>query len=273
MPEQTVAKTQQSTPSSQYPTPAALTIAGSDSSGGAGIQVDLRSFQRQQVYGCTAITAVTAQNGVGVQALEILPAALVREQLVSILQGIPVAAAKTGMLGHAAIIQAVAECWRDCDIPLVVDPVMVATSGASLLPAAAIDSLRQHLLPLATLVTPNLPELAALTALPVEQPHQRLAAATRLLELGCDAVLIKDGHGGGAQVNDVLFDGDRQWRFTHPRLTGEYHGTGCASSAAICAALARGLTLADAVEYALDDLHQRLQSARPSLCGAVHYIW
>lgn len=255
--------------------PVALTIAGSDSSGGAGIQADLRSFQRQRVYGTSVITAVTAQNGAGVQAVQRLPASLVSAQMESVFTGMPVRAAKTGMLGDTAIIQAVAASWRQFatkDIALVVDPVMIATSGARLLDLDALQALRQDLIPLATLVTPNLPELQALTGMPVTRINERLEAAQLLLSWGCQAVLIKDGHGTGSRVSDILLSKQQRLEFRQSRLSGEFHGTGCTSSAAICAGLARGLPLHSAVDQALASLHSLLKSARPGLVGTVNYL-
>lgn len=255
--------------------PVALTIAGSDSSGGAGIQADLRSFQRQRVYGTSVITAVTAQNGAGVQAVQRLPASLVSAQMESVFSGMPVRAAKTGMLGDTAIIQAVAAGWRQFatkDIALVVDPVMIATSGARLLDPDALQALREELIPLASLVTPNLPELQALTGMPVTRTSERLEAAQLLLSWGCQSVLIKDGHGTGSRVSDILLSRQQRLEFRQSRLTGEFHGTGCTSSAAICAGLARGLPLHSAVDQALASLHSLLKSARPGLVGTVNYL-
>lgn len=256
--------------------PTALSIAGSDSSGGAGIEADLRSFQRHRVYGTAAITAITAQNATGVQAAHILPTAWVEQQLRSIIDDIPITAAKTGMLANSEIINCVAQLWREINsgqkIPLVIDPVMVATSGANLLDPNAIHALKEQLLPQAYLLTPNLPELAALTEMPVQNIEQRIMAGRQLMDQGCYAVLIKDGHGDGSRVTDILLTPEGQWEFSQSRLSGEFHGTGCYSSAAICAGLARGLRLHVAVDQALATLHSLLKQAQYTKSKTLKYI-
>lgn len=266
----------------RFHSPVALSIAGSDSSGGAGIQADLRHFQYFDVFGTTAITAITAQNGAGVQAVELMPAAMVQAQLQSVLSGMPVAAAKTGMLGNHDIITAVAQTWQSMNqqrqtqglapIPLVLDPVMVATSGAALLQSDATQCLLECLLPQATVVTPNLPELAALTGSPLTNAHEKRQAAEQLLQRGCQAVLMKDGHGDGQQIDDVLLTTQGEFHFGYPRLEGEFHGTGCATAASICAGLALGNDLHTTVEQALNHLHERLPLARASLCSDLRYL-
>lgn len=271
-----------STAENSFHSPVALTIAGSDASGGAGIQADLRHFQHFGVFGTTVITAITAQNGAGVQAVELLSAEMVRAQLQSVLTGMPVAAAKTGMLGNSDIIAAVAKSWQQANaerqqrglapIPLVLDPVMVATSGASLLQQDATQCLLEQLLPQASLLTPNVPELAALTGMPVDNAHEKRRAAEALMARGCPAVLLKDGHGKNDTIDDVLLSTEGEFHFRFPRLKGEFHGTGCATAASICAGLAHGKALASAVEQALDHLHQRLPLARASLCSELRYL-
>jgi hydroxymethylpyrimidine/phosphomethylpyrimidine kinase len=225
--------------------PVALTIAGSDSGGGAGIQADLKTFEAFGVWGTSALTGVTAQNTVGVQDALVLPARLVRAQIDSVVSDIGVAAAKTGMLGSAAVIEAVAAAAVDHRLgPLVVDPVLVTSTGDLLLEHGAIGILRSVLLPLAAVVTPNIPEAAALLGHPVEGMEGMAAAAAELAADGAAAVLIKGGHAGGDRSPDVLWrDGRAQW-FEGIRITGRYsHGTGCTLSAAICAQLAAGVEL------------------------------
>ena len=225
--------------------PVALTIAGSDSGGGAGIQADLKTFEAIGVWGTCALTGVTAQNTVGVQDALVLPAGLVRAQIDSVVSDIGVAAAKTGMLGSAAVIEVVAAAAADHGLrQLVVDPVLVTSTGDLLLEDGAIGVLRSVLLPLAAVVTPNIPEAAALLGHPVEGMAGMEAAAAELAADGPSAVLIKGGHAGGDRSPDVLWrDGRAEW-FEGVRLAGRYsHGTGCTLSAAICAQLAAGVEL------------------------------
>jgi hydroxymethylpyrimidine/phosphomethylpyrimidine kinase len=227
----------------------ALTIAGSDSGGGAGIQADLKTFAAYGVYGASAVTAITAQNTVAVVEVHLLPPALVRAQIDAVLGDIGADAVKTGMLGSAEIVRTVAEAMRAYRPPvLVVDPVMIAKSGSTLLDAAAVTALREHLLPLADLVTPNAPEAAALTGRDVHSVATAREAARRLHALGPKAVLVKGGHLTGDDVVDVLYDGVTLLELRGPRLPGrQTHGTGCTLAAAIAAALAGGLGLEEAV--------------------------
>jgi hydroxymethylpyrimidine/phosphomethylpyrimidine kinase len=229
----------------------ALTVAGSDSGGGAGIQADLRTFAAHGVHGTSALTAVTAQNSVGVSAWVALEPAMVVAQMEAVATDMPVAAAKTGMLASAAIIGAVADAVRRLALaPLVVDPVMVAKSGDRLLDAAAERAYVERLFPLATLVTPNLHEAAALLGREVRDVGAMRAAARDLAALGARAVLVKGGALAGDAV-DVLFDGARAIDLPAPRVeTANTHGTGCTLSAAICARLALGDGLVDAVRAA-----------------------
>ncbi len=228
-----------------------LTIAGSDSSGGAGVQADLKTFTVLRVYGMTAITALTAQNTQGVFAVEVMPARFVEAQIDAVVGDVGVDAVKTGMLATAEIVAAVAERVRAHRLgPLVVDPVMRAQSGADLLAPEAREALRRELLPLATLVTPNLAEAEALTGFPVESREEMERAAKEIVAYGAKACLIKGGHGRGLLAEDVLFDGVQVRVFAAPRLaTRHTHGTGCQLSAAITAALARGMSLEDAVGF------------------------
>jgi hydroxymethylpyrimidine/phosphomethylpyrimidine kinase len=230
-------------------TPIALTIAGSDSSGGAGIQADLKTFAARGVYGASVITAVTAQNTLGVQAVHVLPAEIVRAQMVSVLSDLAVGAAKIGMLASPENVEAVAAVLQGYPaLPVVLDPVLVSSSGRSLLEPDARETLRTRLIPRATLLTPNLPEAAQLLGLPQARDVTDMEHQAKLLaRLGC-AVLLKGGHGGGAVSVDVLFDGAAFHHFSAPRVAAKNtHGTGCTLSSAIAAELAKDATLHEAV--------------------------
>jgi hydroxymethylpyrimidine/phosphomethylpyrimidine kinase len=231
----------------------ALTIAGSDSSGGAGIQADLKTFSAFGVYGASVITALTAQNTTGVQGVETVAPAFVARQIASVLSDLDVGAIKTGMLATADIVSTVARALGAArSIPLVVDPVMVATSGDVLLAPDAIASIRTELIPLAALITPNLPEAARLLGRQLVQTEAEVEDQARALQqLGCRAVLIKGGHGTGEEAVDILFDGSATRRFALARIdTPHTHGTGCTLSAAVAALLAQGVPLQAAVERA-----------------------
>jgi hydroxymethylpyrimidine/phosphomethylpyrimidine kinase len=219
--------------------PVALTIAGSDSGGGAGIQADLKTFAALGVHGTSAITAITAQNTTGVTDILELPIDLVRKQIAAVVDDIGVQAAKTGMLSSAAIIGVVAEAVRDYGLSrLVVDPVMVAKGGAKLLRNDAIDALREQLLPLAAVVTPNLPEAEVLLGRPVASLDERKQAARDLVAMGARAAVVKGGH--AADATDVYFDGTQMIELRARRIdTANTHGSGCVFSAAIAAWLAR----------------------------------
>jgi hydroxymethylpyrimidine/phosphomethylpyrimidine kinase len=228
----------------------ALTIAGSDSSGGAGIQADLKTFTVFGAYGMSAITALTAQNTTGVAAIHAVPAPFVRQQIDAVVTDIGVDAVKTGMLANRVIIETVAAALRDHRIErVVVDPVLLAQSGAALLEDDARSTLLRALIPLASLVTPNIPEAAALLAMAIESEQAMHTAARRFVELGARAALIKGGHLAGADAVDVLYDGSALRVLRAPRIqTPHTHGTGCMLSAAITAGLAHGKSLASAVE-------------------------
>ena len=231
----------------------ALTIAGSDSSGGAGIQADLKTFAAFGVYGASALTALTAQNTRGVVAVDAVAARFVVAQMEAVLSDLDVGAIKTGMLANAAIVGAVADRLRvELGRPIVVDPVMVATSGHVLLEPDAIDALKRQLLPKAFLVTPNLSEAARLLgADEAVSEAQTVAQARALLNFGCKAVLLKGGHGSGNEAVDILCDGAGIERFARPRIDARNtHGTGCTLSAAIVALLAHGVGLREAVARA-----------------------
>jgi hydroxymethylpyrimidine/phosphomethylpyrimidine kinase len=251
----------------------ALTIAGSDSSGGAGIQADLKTFSAFGVYGASVITALTAQNTLGVTAVEAVAPSFVAAQMDAVLSDLEVGAIKTGMLANAAIVAMVARKLRaGTPLPLVVDPVMVATSGDSLLAPDAVEALRRELLPLATLLTPNLPEAARLLATTeATSESDAIAQAKALHALGCRAVLIKGGHGTGESAVDILYDGAGVQRLVHPRLdTPHTHGTGCTLSAAIAALLAQGVGLSQAVGRAKEYVWQALQHGRTLGVGRGH---
>ncbi len=230
----------------------ALTIAGSDSSGGAGVQADLKTFTVLGVYGATAITALTAQNTRGVHAVHAVPASFVRQQIDAVAGDIDIDAAKTGMLADAETVAVVADAVRAHGLrSVVVDPVLVAQSGDSLAGAGVCRALRDELLPLATLVTPNLHEAQELTGLPVQSVAQMRAAARALCRLGANAALVKGGHLEGDIAVDIFDDGSEARELKAKRIDAEHtHGTGCQLSATITAHLARGTPLPDAVRQA-----------------------
>nr|WP_241895690.1 bifunctional hydroxymethylpyrimidine kinase/phosphomethylpyrimidine kinase [Jatrophihabitans sp. GAS493] len=227
----------------------ALTIAGSDSGGGAGIQADLKTFLTCHVHGMSAITAVTVQNSLGVSGFYELPPTAVAEQIESVATDIGVDAAKTGMLASAKIIEAVAEVLRRLQIgPLVVDPVAASQHGDALLRADALEALRDRILPLADLVTPNIGEIRLLTGIEVRSDSAAREAAHALFELGPRNVLVKGGHRDGAAAIDLLFDGTTFTQYSAGRrATDHTHGTGDTLAAATCAGLARGLAMPAAV--------------------------
>jgi hydroxymethylpyrimidine/phosphomethylpyrimidine kinase len=241
----------------------ALTIAGSDSGGGAGIQADLKTFQQFGVYGTSVIVALTAQNTRGVRAVESVPEAMVAAQLTALAEDLPPDALKTGMLAEAALVRLVAKAIRENGWqPLVVDPVMVATSGQRLLTTEAEDVIRESLVPLAALVTPNLDEAAVLTGRVVHDVATMERAGETLVRFGAAAALVKGGHLTGDTVTDILVTPDGVRRFTRPRIpTGSTHGTGCTLSAAITAGLALSRPLETAVADALDFVHRAIARA------------
>ncbi len=238
----------------------AMTVAGSDSGGGAGIQADLKTFAALGIFGTSAITALTAQNSRGVHHVETASPESVRRQMEAILSDFPVGAAKTGMLAESAIIETAAAVFREFGFRrLVVDPVMVAQSGDPLLAEKAEETMKESLIPLAGLVTPNLPEAQRLVGFPVESLEAMKAAAERILEMGARSVLIKGGHGSGEEVTDLFHDGQVRV-FRHKRIeTLDTHGTGCTLSAAIAAELAAGCDVHEAVERGLAYLQAALQ--------------
>jgi hydroxymethylpyrimidine/phosphomethylpyrimidine kinase len=236
--------------SADHAKPVALTIAGSDPSGGAGIQADLKTFHQFGVYGEAVVTLLTVQNTLGVQHVECVSADLVARQIRAAIGDIPPRAAKTGALGNREIIETVADLAADFPFPLVVDPVKVSKHGAGLLAPDAMDALKQRLLPRAFLLTPNLEEAAALTGISVRDLAGMRAAAKKLRDLGARAVLVKGGHLIGC-ATDILLCDDGFLEFTADRIdTRHTHGTGCTYSAAITASLAEGGTLAQAIRKA-----------------------
>ncbi len=253
-----------------------LTVAGSDSGGGAGIQADLKTFAALQVYGTSAITAVTAQNTCSVAAVHTLPADFVVKQIEAVVEDIGVDGMKTGMLANSAIIEAVADTVKLYRLaPLIVDPVMVAQSGDFLLEKEAVRVLKEKLLPLATVVTPNLDEATILSGQSISSLEDMKEAARAIYFLGTPWVLVKGGHLEGLTVTDLLYDGKEFSLLSSPRLeVRNTHGTGCTYAAATAAFLACGLPVPAAVEqarsYLLEALQHGLSIGRGS--GPVHHF-
>ncbi len=241
--------------------PAALTIAGSDSGGGAGIQADLKTFAAHGVYGTCAITAVTAQNTIGVTGIHVLPDDFVTAQIEAVAGDIGCDAVKTGMLATSQIVEAVAAAVESFDLPnLVVDPVMVAKSGDHLLDDEAVHAVRWTLLRLARVVTPNIPEAEVLAKMSIRSVDDMREAARRIAMLKPAAVVIKGGHLAGPEVVDLLLENGEFHEFVGPRIAGpNTHGTGCTFAAAIAAQLAKGADLIDAV-----------RDAKAYVAGAMH---
>jgi hydroxymethylpyrimidine/phosphomethylpyrimidine kinase len=246
--------------------PVALTIAGSDSGGGAGIQADLKTFQAFGVYGASVLCAITAQNTLGVRAVHNIPTDIVAAQIDAVLEDIGVDGLKTGMLSSADIITTVAErirYWR-LEPMLVVDPVMVAKSGDRLLSEDAVNALVHRLLPLAAVLTPNLPEAEVLVGRTLTTDEQIRDAARQIVDLGARSVVMKGGHRPGESVDDVLFDGEAFHVLRGQRIhTTSTHGTGCTLAAAIAAGLARGDDVVGAVSAAKSYLGEAIRRAQP----------
>ena len=265
--------------SSQSRTPIALTIAGSDSGGGAGIQADLKTFSALGAYGASVITALTAQNTCTVSAIHEVPPSFVTEQLLCVLSDLDVTAIKIGMLSSPVIIAAVADVLQENQqIPVVLDPVMVAKSGDSLLSDDALDALKERLCPLATVITPNLPEAAKLLSVDEAGNEQDVREqAQQLIDSGIAAVLMKGGHLKGNRSDDILITEQNTTEFPHPRIdTKNTHGTGCTLSSAIAAGLAKGNDLQSAVSVAESYVHNAIL-ASDELCigkghGPVHHF-
>ena len=243
--------------------PIALTIAGSDSGGGAGIQADLKTFHAFGVFGTTAVTAVTAQNTLGVQAIHPIPIEVVRAQIDAVAVDLRPGGVKSGMLATAELVRVVADTIRSHGlVNYVLDPVMVATSGDRLLAEDAEIALLAELLPLAALVTPNLHEARILTGLSIDTLEEMRPAARALVEMGAKAALVKGGHLEGGELVDLFWDGGREVIWRRPRMeTRHTHGTGCTLSAAVAACLAHGLPLPEAVDRAVDFVARAIESA------------
>ena len=243
--------------------PVALTIAGSDSGGGAGIQADLKTFHAFGVFGTSAVTAITAQNTLGVSAVHPVPADVVRAQIDAVASDLRPAAVKSGMLATAELVETVARAIEEHGLPrYVLDPVMVASSGDRLLDADAEEAVASRLLPLATLVTPNLHEARILTGQDVASVDHMRRAARALVDMGAGAALVKGGHLAGERAVDLLFDGttERLWRRSRLR-TRNTHGTGCTLSAGVAACLARDLPLSVSVDRAVDFVARAIAGA------------
>lgn len=241
--------------------PVALTVAGSDPSGGAGIAADLKTFTQFRVYGAAAITLVTVQNTTSVSRVEVLSPDLVRQQIEAVLSDLPVAAIKTGALGSAEMVEEIAELSSTFGCPLIVDPVMISKHGAPLLPDCGIQIIRERLLPRSYLVTPNIPEAEALAGFSIASQADTERAALAIQKLGCPNVLVKGGHVSG-EPDDVLAHADGINRFKGHRVnTPHTHGTGCTYSAAITAGLAHGLPLLETVTQAKRYIQEAIETA------------
>ena len=254
------------------PTAIALTIAGSDSGGGAGIQADLKAMSARGVYGASVITAVTAQNTTSVTAVHEIPADVVAAQIDAVLSDLDVKAIKLGMLFSPAIIDVVADRLSGFSGAIVLDPVMIAKSGDALLQEAAVDTLLRRLMPLATLVTPNLPEAAQMLGTTQATDHETMVAQCKALrDLGPGAVLLKGGHSTGATCTDLLWTDAAPLPLEAARIdTRNTHGTGCTYSATIAAELAKGAALTDAVTTAHAYLHRAIVASDTLSIGAGH---
>ena len=252
----------------RYPT--ALTIAGSDSGGGAGIQADLKTFSSLGVFGMSAITAITAQNTAEVCAVEVLSPEIVRKQLEAVLDDITVDVVKTGMLPSVEIIEIVASTIDRYNLPVViVDPVMVATSGARLTSTSIVSAFGKYLYPHITLITPNLPEAEALSGIEIHSESDIYRAANRLLQQGCTAVLIKGGHSRSSDSTDILFrTGEEPVLFFAPRIAScNLHGTGCTFSSAIAAYIALGHDLEDAIRLGKNYISSAIDAGKDITTG------
>lgn len=241
-----------------------LVIAGSDSGGGAGIQADIKTITALGAFAATAITALTAQNTLGVHGVMPVPPAFIRQQIEVVLSDIGADVIKIGMLGDATTIGAVCDALRDFgrDLPVVLDPVMVAKGGHSLLAAEAVDILRHRLLPMSAVITPNLPEAEALTGLTIRTEAEMHAAATAIRAMGISAALLKGGHLESDTVTDLLATESGTEAFSAPRIvTRHTHGTGCTTASAVAAGLAQGLSLRDATMRARSYVRAAIETA------------
>ena len=250
----------------------ALTIAGSDSGGGAGIQADLKTFAALGVFGTSAVTAITAQNTIGVTAVAEVPIEVISDQIEAVATDIGFDAVKTGMLSSSEIVECVAQAVKRFELhPLIVDPVMIAASGAQLLQDDAVDSVKSRLLPLATVVTPNIPEAETLTGIEIESVDDMELVGGELILMGADAAVVKGGHfdDGTGRVTDVLITRDGVQHFTSLRIdTTSDHGTGCTFASAVAAHIAHGLEIGSAVDRSQRFVWNAMANAHP--IGAGH---
>lgn len=245
--------------------PVVLSIAGSDSSGGAGIQADLKTLSSLGVYGATAITAITAQNTEGVHSQLAIPAQMVYDQIVAVIEDIQPAVIKIGMLSNVEVANVVADALTRYALPIILDPVMVSSSGHRLLSIEAQEVVKRRLLPMATLITPNIPEMEALTEMPLSTLDYKHAAASYLISLGAQAILLKGGHEEGATKTDILYRNtgagvDISYHSMPTVVTKNIHGTGCSLSSAIAAYVARGFGLIEAVEAAKSYIFEAIKA-------------
>ena len=246
-----------------------LTIGGSDSCGGAGIQADLNTFAAFGVYGASVVTAVTARNTLGVQAIEPVSDSMIVAQMEAVLEDLPIRAIKTGMLPSVAAIAILGEllAGQDIKIPMVVDPVVLEPEDRKVSGEAALEAIQNHLFPLATLITPNLEEASVLTGITISNTGQMEAAAVELLNRGPRAVLLKGGRFGGSDITDLLLTRDGQQTFTHRAFAGRFHGTGCALSSAVAAGLAMNKSLTEAVGDAINYVQACLENSLAPVKG------
>lgn len=249
-----------------------MSIAGSDSSGGAGIQADIKTFSALGVYGATAITAITAQNTLGVHSQHPIPPQIVRDQIVAVIDDLSPAVVKIGMLSNAEVATAVADALSEYTLPIILDPVMVSTSGHRLLSAEAEEVVKRRLLPLATLITPNIPEMAALANMPITTYDEKVCAAEHLFGYGVRAILVKGGHEEGDTKSDILFaqsnNGTQSTIFTAETIpTHNTHGTGCTLSSAIAAYIARGCEVEDAIHHAKEFVTEAIRHGKDITTG------
>lgn len=245
--------------------PIVLSIAGSDSSGGAGIQADLKTFSSLGVYGATAITAITAQNTQGVHSQLAIPPQMVHDQIVAVIEDLHPSFIKIGMLSNTEIVLAVTEALSHYSIPIILDPVIVSSSGHRLLSLEAQEVLKQKLLPISTLITPNIPEMQALTSMPLSTFSEKEKAAQLLMDYGIKAILLKGGHEEGNTKTDILFsktaNGIQHSTFSADTIpTTNIHGTGCTLSSAITAFMARGLDMQQAISHAKNYITQAIMA-------------
>jgi hydroxymethylpyrimidine/phosphomethylpyrimidine kinase len=246
-----------------------LTVAGSDSCGGAGIQADLNTLAAFGVYGASIVTAVTARNTLGVQAVEPVSDQMIVDQMESVLEDLPIAAIKTGMLPSVAGIAILGEILEQQDpiIPMVVDPVVIEPEGKKLTGDTALEAIQTHLFPLATVITPNREEAEVLTSMSIRSMDDMEAAARELLDQGSFSVFLKGGRFGGDEITDLLLTRKQKLTYTHRAFEGRFHGTGCALSSAIAAGLAMEKPLADAVQDAVDYVQACLENSLAPVKG------